>query len=123
MDQAIDLVMRTLSDGRGGEVFVPKIPACSVATLADAVSPTAHKQVIGIRPGEKIHELMITVDEARNVLEYERHFVITPSFPWWGGPKREGKPVAPGFRFGSDIAEQLDTPTIAAMLRELGYPV
>lgn len=123
MDQAIDLVMRTLSDGRGGEVFVPKIPACTVATLADAVSPTARKQVIGIRPGEKIHELMITVDEARNVIEYERHFVITPSFPWWGGPKREGKPVAPGFRFGSDIAEQLDTPTIAAMLRELGYAV
>ncbi len=123
MDQAIDLVMRTLSDGQGGEVFVPKIPACTVATLADAVAPKAHKQVIGIRPGEKIHELMITVDEARNVLEYERHFVITPSFPWWGGPKREGTTVPPGFYFASDIAQQLDTPTVAAMLRELGYAV
>lgn len=123
MDQAIDLVMRTLSDGRGGEVFVPKIPACTVATLADAVAPAAHKQVIGIRPGEKIHELMITVDEARNVLEYERHFVITPSFPWWGGPAREGTKVAPGFYFASNIAQQLDTPTVAAMLRELGYPI
>ena len=123
MDQAIDLVMRTLADGKGGEVFVPKIPACTVATLADAVAPEAEKKVIGIRPGEKIHELMITVDESRNVLEYERHFVITPSFPWWGGPKREGKQVAAGFRFGSDIAEQLDTPTVAAMLRELGYPL
>lgn len=123
MDQAIDLVMRTLADGLGGEVFVPKIPACTIATLADAVAPEADKKIIGIRPGEKIHELMITADESRNVLEYERHFVITPSFPWWGGPKREGKQVEAGFRFGSDIAEQLDTPTVAAMLRELGYPV
>lgn len=123
MDQAIDLVMRTLSDGRGGEVFVPKIPACTVATLADAVAPAAEKRVIGIRPGEKIHELMITGDESRHVLEYQRHFVITPAFPWWGGPKREGKQVGPGFRFASDIAEQLDTPTVAAMLRELGYEV
>ena len=123
MDQAIDLVMRTLKDGSGGEVFVPKIPACTVATLADAVAPTAEKRVIGVRPGEKIHELMITVDEARNVLEYERHFVITPSFPWWGGPKREGQRVADGFRFASDIAQQLDTPTVRAMLAELGYPV
>lgn len=123
MDQAIDLVMRTLADGQGGEVFVPRIPACTIATLADAVAPHAQKTVIGIRPGEKIHELMITADESRNVLEYERHFVITPSFPWWGGPKREGQAVAHGFRFGSDIAQQLDTPTVAAMLRELGYPV
>ena len=66
---------------------------------------------------------MITIDEARNVLEYERHFVITPSFPWWGGPMREGKKVDPGFWFASNIAQQLDTPTVAAMLRELGYPV
>ena len=123
MDQAIDLVMLTLQDGLGGEVFVPKIPACTVATLADAVAPNATKQVIGIRPGEKIHELMITADESRNVLEYDRHFVITPSFPWWGGPKREGKQVEPGFHFASDIATQLDTPTVAAMLRELGYAV
>jgi UDP-N-acetylglucosamine 4,6-dehydratase/5-epimerase len=123
MDQAIDLVMLTLQTGQGGEVFVPKIPACTVQTLADAVAPAAAKQVIGIRPGEKIHELMITVDESRNVLEYDRYFVITPSFPWWGGPKREGKPVPAGFGFSSDIAEQLDAETVRAMLRELGYAV
>ena len=123
MDQAIDLVMLTLRDGRGGEVFVPKIPACTVATLAEAIAPDAEKQVIGIRPGEKIHELLITADESRNVLEYERHFVITPSFPWWGGPKREGKRVRPGFHFASDIARQLEVETVRAMLAELGYPV
>jgi UDP-N-acetylglucosamine 4,6-dehydratase/5-epimerase len=123
MDQAIDLVMLTLQDGQGGEVFVPKISACTVETLADAVAPRAEKRVIGIRPGEKIHELMITVDESRNVLEYDRHFVITPSFPWWGGPKREGKRVRDGFWFSSDIAEQLDVVTVRAMLRELDYPV
>lgn len=123
MDQAIDLVMLTLQDGLGGEVFVPKIPACTIQTLADAVAPRADKQVIGIRPGEKIHELMITVDESRNVLEYDRHFVITPSFPWWGGPKREGKRVAEGFTFSSDIAEQLEVETVRAMLRELGYAI
>lgn len=123
MDQAIDLVMLTLQDGQGGEVFVPKISACTIQTLADAIAPDADKQVIGIRPGEKIHELMITSDESRNVLEYDRHFVITPSFPWWGGPKREGKRVDNGFWYSSDIAEQLDVATARAMLRELGYAV
>jgi len=123
MEQAIDLVMLTLQDGLGGEVFVPKISACTIQTLADAVAPEADKQVVGIRPGEKIHELMITVDESRNVLEYDRHFVITPSFPWWGGAKREGRRVAEGFYFSSDIAEQLDVGTVRAMLRELGYAI
>ena len=116
-------VLLTLQEGQGGEVFVPKIPACTVKTLADAVAPEAEQHIIGIRPGEKIHELMITADESRNVLEYERHFVITPSFPWWGGPKREGKRVRDGFWFSSDIAQQLDAVTVRAMLRELGYPV
>ena len=123
MEQAIDLVMLTLRDGHGGEVFVPKIPACTVATLAEAVAPDAEKKVIGIRPGEKIHELMITKDESRSVIEYERHFVITPNFPWWGGPRREGERVPEGFHFSSDIATQLDVPTVRAMLQEAGYPV
>jgi UDP-N-acetylglucosamine 4,6-dehydratase len=123
MDQAIDLVMLTLQEGQGGEVFVPKLPACTLATLAEAVAPTAERHIIGIRPGEKIHELMITADESRNVLEYARHFVITPSFPWWGGPKREGQRVRDGFCYSSDIAQQLDAATVRAMLRELGYSV
>lgn len=123
MDQAIDLVLLTMRDGLGGEVFVPKIPACTIATLAEAVAPEAEKKTIGVRPGEKIHELMITVDESPNVIEYERHFVITPSFPWWGGPKREGRRVPAGFCYSSDVARQLDAATVRAMLREAGYAV
>jgi UDP-N-acetylglucosamine 4,6-dehydratase len=124
MDQAIDLVMLTLAQGRGGETFIPKIPACTVQVLADAVAPEATKEVIGIRPGEKRHELLITPDEARSVLEFERHFVITPDFPWWGRePHADAKKVPVDFRFGSDTAEQLGTERVRLMLRELGYPV
>lgn len=124
MDQALDLVLLTLQQGRGGEVFVPKIPACTVDTLARAVAPDAEHEVIGIRPGEKYHEVLITPDEAHHALEFERHYVITPTFPWWGGePRKDAKKVPPGFRFASDNAEQLDVETVRAMLEELGYPV
>ncbi len=124
MDQAIDLVLLALQEGRGGEVFVPKIPACTVQALAEAIAPEAAMDVTGIRPGEKLHELLITADEAHQVLEYDRHFVIAPSFPWWGGRQRQdGSQVRVGFRFGSDTAEQLEVSRVRDMLRELGYPV
>ena len=123
MDQAIDLVLLALKEGTGGEVFIPKIPACSVQVLADAIAPSAPKQVIGIRPGEKVHECLITHDEARNVVAYDRHYVVCPNFPWWGEPTRSGETVSHDFSFSSDIAEQLSAETVRGMLAELGYEV
>jgi UDP-N-acetylglucosamine 4,6-dehydratase/5-epimerase len=121
MDRAVDLVLLALKDGRGGEVFIPKLPACRVDVLAEAIAPGVERQIVGIRPGEKIHETLITADEARNVVEYAQHFVIEPSFPWWGGAQRsDGKPVAPGFQYSSDVTHQLSVEEVRALLARLG---
>ncbi len=121
MDRAVDLVLLALKEGRGGEVFIPKLPACSVETLAEAMAPGVERQIVGIRPGEKIHETLITADESRNVVEYGQHYVIEPSFPWWGGEKRaDSKPVAPGFTYSSDITYQLDSEETRDLLQQLG---
>jgi UDP-N-acetylglucosamine 4,6-dehydratase len=121
MDRAIDLVLLALNEGFGGEVFVPKLPACTITVLAEAIAPGVPTEIVGIRPGEKMHETLITVDEARNALEYDQYYVIQPSFPWWGGPKRHGgRPVAEGFTYTSAAAEQLDVQETRALLTELG---
>jgi UDP-N-acetylglucosamine 4,6-dehydratase/5-epimerase len=121
MDRAVDLVLLALKEGRGGEVFIPKLPACRVDTLAEAMAPGVPREIVGIRPGEKIHETLITADEARSVVEYGQHFVIEPSFPWWGGANRsDGKPVAPGFTYSSDVAQQLGAEEVRSLLDRLG---
>ena len=68
----------------GGELFVPKISACTVSDLADVIAPDCEKEIIGLRPGEKMHEILIPSDEARNVLEFDNHFVIQPVQAFWG---------------------------------------
>ncbi len=122
MDRAVDLVMLALKEGRGGEVFIPKLPACTVEALAEAMAPGVERRVIGIRPGEKFHETLITEDEARNVVEYERHYVIRPNFPWWGEAERvDGTPVAEGFTYSSDAAQRLGVDEVRALLIHLGF--
>jgi len=122
MDQAIDLVMLALKEGHGGEVFIPKIPACTVETLALAMAPEAEHKVIGIRPGEKMHESLITLDEAHNVLEYDRHYIILPNFPFWGGePRTDGTRLPEGFHYTSAVADQLDVPQVRELLTALGF--
>ncbi|MCO4762034.1 MAG: UDP-N-acetylglucosamine 4,6-dehydratase (inverting) [Myxococcales bacterium] len=122
MDQAVDLVLLALRDGSGGEVYVPKIPACTVAQLADAVAPDAKKKVVGIRPGEKMHEVLITPDEARHVLEYDRVYVIGSDYRWASTERRPGgKPVANDFLFSSDIATQLNVEEVRSFLVHLGF--
>ncbi len=124
MDQAIDLVLLALHDARGGEVFVPRIPACTLHVLAEAVAPGVAREVLGVRPGEKIHEALITPDEARSVAEYPNHYIIQPTFPWWGGqPRTDGRSVPAGFGFTSDIARMMGVSEVRALLKDLGYQV
>jgi UDP-N-acetylglucosamine 4,6-dehydratase/5-epimerase len=121
MDRAVDLVLLALKEGRGGEVFIPKLPACRVDVLAEAMAPGVPCETVGIRPGEKIHETLITADEARCVVEYDQHFVIEPQFPWWGGAHRsDGKAVPAGFQYSSDVAQQLEAEQVRALLDRLG---
>lgn len=122
MDRAVDLVLLAMSEGLGGEVFIPKLPACTVSVLAEAIAPNASSRQIGIRSGEKLHETLITEDESRSVVAYDSYFVIRPSFPWWGEVEREGgEEVEEGFQYSSDKAEQLSVEETRFLLREQGF--
>jgi len=89
---------------QGGEVFVPKIPSMKVVDLAKAIAPNAELDIVGIRPGEKLHEMMISRDESRSTIELDDMYVVLPVEAFWfGGEWQEkGDPVLDGFRYSSD---------------------
>lgn len=106
LDQAVAFVMRSLEMMEGGEIFVPKIPSMNIMDLAKAVAPECQAQEVGIRPGEKLHEVMVTEDDARDTLEYPDRYVILPASHEWNetlGKKTKGIQRCPdGFRYSSD---------------------
>lgn len=103
LEQGVRFVIRCAEQMHGGEVFVPKIPSMRITDLAEAVAPGCRIEVTGIRPGEKVHEVLIAEDESRAALEFDDMFLITPMFQWWGGERwHEGKPLPEGFRFASE---------------------
>jgi len=107
LDQGARFVLRCIEEMHGGEVFVPKIPSMNMTELVDAIAPEAKVEVIGIRPGEKVHELLVSEDEARHSVEFDDMFVIEPSHPWWSREKwSQGKRPTDGFRYGSDTNPQ-----------------
>jgi UDP-N-acetylglucosamine 4,6-dehydratase len=94
LEQGVEFVLWSLEHMCGGELFVPKIPSMNIMDLAKAIAPECETRVVGVRPGEKIHELMIPQDEARKTLEFDSFYVIQPDFRFWtrrcswnGGPK------------------------------------
>jgi UDP-N-acetylglucosamine 4,6-dehydratase len=106
LQQGVDFVLRCLGRMRGGEVFVPKIPSMSLLDLARAIAPDCRLETVGIRPGEKLHETMISEDDARNTLEFEDYYVILPDpqtvmFHRLPGPEG-GRPCPEGFRYTSE---------------------
>lgn len=107
LDQAVAFVHRSMEMMKGGEIFVPKIPSMKITDLADAIAPGCKLKTIGIRPGEKLHEVMITEDEARSTLELEDRYIIQPAFPWWSDEYHlDGKPVTEAYRYASDSNDQ-----------------
>ena len=114
LEQGVRFVMRCAEQMRGGEVFVPKIPSMRITDLAAAVAPECRIDYTGIRPGEKLHELLLSEDEARNSREYDDMYVIRPMFPWFTTDGwQDGCDLSEGFRYSSDTnaawvtAEQL----------------
>jgi UDP-N-acetylglucosamine 4,6-dehydratase len=110
LQQGVDFVLKSLQRMRGGEIFVPKIPSMNLADLARAIAPGCPLKTIGIRPGEKLHETMISEDDARLTLEYPDYYVILPD-PQGMGFTREadpegGQPCPDGFRYSSDTNPQ-----------------
>lgn len=104
LEQGARFVIRCAEQMHGGEVFVPKIPSMSIVDLARAVAPDAELNVIGIRPGEKLHEVLISEDEARSTVELDDMFVVMPAESLWFGREWEkvGKPLPDGFRYASN---------------------
>jgi UDP-N-acetylglucosamine 4,6-dehydratase len=90
---------------QGGEIFIPKIPSIRIMDLAKAVAPHCKYKLIGIRPGEKIHEVLVPEDEAHNTIEYRKMYIILPVFHYWD-PKdhyKGHKTLNHGFKYSSDI--------------------
>jgi UDP-N-acetylglucosamine 4,6-dehydratase/5-epimerase len=103
LDQGVRLVIRAVEQMQGGEVYVPKIPSMRVTDLAEAIAPGCGVETIGIRAGEKIHEVLISEDEARHAVETDDAYVILPNHPWWEAScAPAGRPLADGFSFSSD---------------------
>jgi len=115
--QAVQLVVRAFQEMLGGEIFVPRIPSMKLVDLVHAIAPRAKVETTGIRPGEKLHEEMISVDEARRAVSREDHYVICPDISWTGRRAISGDPLPDGFRYASDTNDVwLDAAGLAALL-------
>ena len=119
LDQGVDFVLSSLALMQGGELFVPKIPAMHMIDLARSLAPNLPHKIIGIRPGEKLHEVMITQDDAPQTIELADRYVVQPALSWWHAEEAvvAGKPVCEDFRYASDNnADRLDCARLHAML-------
>lgn len=103
LEQGVELVLKAFAKAQGGETFIAKIPSFKVTDLAQAMCPGCKMKQIGIREGEKLHEVMVTYEDAMHTYEYDRHFIVYPVLNWWGENKRipGGKPVETGFEYSS----------------------
>lgn len=103
LEEGVDLVLEAIKESKGGEIYVSKIPSFKVVDLARAICPECKLREIGIREGEKLHEVMITEEDSRNTYEYENYYIIYPQFKTWSIQiKQNGKKVPEGFRYSSD---------------------
>lgn len=103
LTHAVEFVIQCLERMVGGEIFIPKIPSMNIIDLAETIAPHCKTKTIGIRPGEKLHEVLLPNDEARNALEFKDHFIIQPSFEFWKRRFKnlEGKKVSDDFEYNS----------------------
>lgn len=98
LEQGVELVIKALKEATGGETFISKIPSFKITDLAEAMLPGCEKPEVGIREGEKLHEIMVTVEDSLTTYEYEKHFIVYPQMTW---NNRQG--IAPG---GKKVAEE-----------------
>ena len=120
LEQGVNFVLSSMEVMRGGEVFVPKIPATTITQLAQVMAPERGVKVVGIRPGEKLHEMMISPDDARQTVDLGDRYAIEPDFVEY--PREsfadtgDGRRVAEGFAYASDTADRLDARGLMALL-------
>jgi UDP-N-acetylglucosamine 4,6-dehydratase len=102
IEQGVNFVLDCLERMVGGELFIPKLPSLNIMDLAKAIDPKRKTKIIGIRPGEKIHEVMIPIDDARRTVEFDSYYIIQPDFLFWEKRNNHsGKPVPENFEYNS----------------------
>ena len=106
LEDAVDFVLSCMPLVQGGETFVPKIPSMRVVDIAEALAPDAERRVVGIRPGEKLHEVLVTEDEARQCFDLDDRYVIMPPLATWDIDRPRGKALPDGFRYSSDTNDR-----------------
>lgn len=121
LPQAVDFVISSFDDMSGGELYVPRIPSMHVIDLAKAIAPGTETVEIGIRPGEKLHEEMISAEDARRTVRRDDRYVVQPTLALWGGfSEAAGDPVPEGFSYSSDTNDEwLSIDEIRQMLERL----
>jgi UDP-N-acetylglucosamine 4,6-dehydratase len=126
LDQGAALVLKALREMRGGEIWVPRIPSMRLTDLARVIAPECRTPTVGIRPGEKLHEVMIPIDDGRSTLAFKDHFIIQPSFAWWEKnwhANDGGCPCPDDFYYGSDNnTEWLTDGELGGMIAQLDLP-
>jgi len=125
LEEGVRFTIRCIEQMEGGEVFVPKIPSMRVVDLANAIAPDTEIEVIGIRPGEKLHEVLVSEDEARHTLELEDMYVVEPPAALWFGRgwRDRGKQLPEGYRYTSDGNDQwLDESKIRELVEPFEKP-
>lgn len=123
LDQGVNFVIKSLETMRGGEIFIPKIPSVKIMDLARAVSPRAKIKIVGLRPGEKMHEILISADEARHTYDFSDYYIIAPEFVSWGriDYKNSGKELEEGYYYSSDNNDSwLTVADIKRLISQLG---
>lgn len=121
LDQGVELVIKALNEAKGGETFISKIPSFKITDLAQAILPGCEMPEIGIREGEKLHEIMVTREDSMLTYEYDKHYIVYPHFDWWDTSKIQagGKRVEPGFEYSSGTnTEWLTTNDIKILLEK-----
>lgn len=123
LEEGVNLVFKGLGSMKGGEIFIPRIPSTKITDLAEVMAPKAKTKIIGIRAGEKLHETLITADEARHTKKLDDSFVIEPEQPFWNRNEHvDGKPLPEGFTYSSDNNDWwLDKNEIKKMLVKEGW--
>ena len=121
LEQGVQLVIKALEEANGGETFISKIPSFKITDLAQAMLPDCKMREIGIREGEKLHEIMVTREDAATTYEYEKHYIIYPHYNWWGEENiiEGGQKVAEGFEYSSgNNTEWLSITQIQSLLMQ-----
>lgn len=122
LEEGVQLVMKALTEAKGGETFISKIPSFKVTDLAQAILPGCEMPEVGIREGEKLHEIMVTREDSMNTYEYDKHFIVYPHMEWWNKDKIQpgGRRVEQGFEYSSgNNTEWLSVEQLSELLKSV----